>query len=76
VAALEPANVRRLIQMASEANFVRSRGRELRRITDLGGIRRFRVLLSASVTGFTGAGCKSPLLAGIDNEVGLLAMEL
>ena len=54
VAALQPPHVRRLIQVAVQADFVDRRRRQLRRIANQRRVRRFGVLLSRPVAALAG----------------------
>jgi hypothetical protein len=62
VAALQPARVRRLIQMASQADLVGRYRRQLRRISYVIGRRRLRVLLRRAVAGFASLAREAALL--------------
>ena len=66
MAALQPADVGRLIQMAGEADFIGLGGGEFRRIADLRRICRFGVLLTGPVTRFANAPLPTALLVRID----------
>src|ERR1017187_8021383 len=62
----------RLIQMAGEADLVRRRGSDLRRIADIGCGHRFRVFTSRTVAGFAGFGFKAALFVGFHLVVRIL----
>jgi len=69
VAALQAPNVRWLIQVAREADAIDGCGGELRRVADLGGIRRVDVFLAGAVAGLACMSCRTPLLLGVDQVV-------
>ena len=60
--ALNAPDVRRLIQVAGEADAVRFPRLEFRGVPDIGGGNRFRVFAARPVTGFASPGFKSALL--------------
>src|ERR1700689_4168767 len=69
MAALQAADVRRLIQMTTETDLVGRRGCELRRIADVGGVARSDVLLGRAVAGLTGASFESAPFFGLHRVV-------
>ena len=69
VAALQTSDVGRLVQMATEANAIRGRRRQFRRVADGGGVRRIGVLLAGAVTGFAGMSGRTSLLICVDQMV-------
>jgi hypothetical protein len=72
VAALKPAYVRRLIQMAGETDFVGGCSRQLGWIPDIIGGRSFCVCLAGTVTGLAGASLKSTFSIHVHGMVGAL----
>jgi len=69
VAALQASDVRGLVQMATEANAIRSRSRQLRWIADSRGIRRLGVFLAGAVAGLAGVSGVPPLFVRLDHIV-------
>ena len=70
VAALQAADVRRLVQVTGEANSIDSSGGELSWIPNIGGVRRSGVFRSRTVARFAGLPVPAPLFVGaVDHMV-------
>jgi len=69
VAALQTSDVGGLVQVTTEANAIRGRGRQLRGVADGGGVRRIGVLLAGAVAGLAGMSGRTPLLIRLEQMV-------
>src|SRR5262245_41558643 len=72
MSALNPPDVRRLIQMAGKAALISPRGAKLRGIAYVVGRSRLRVFARRSVTGFTRLRCSPSFLIHIHDGVRIL----
>jgi hypothetical protein len=76
MAALQAANVRRLVEMARETAAVHFRGGEFGGIADVGGAGAFRVLAARTVARFTRARFPTALFVFLDGNVRVLLESL